>query len=161
MGKTNKKKTLVITGLNKKLYSLFPAITNKEAEQLVIATSFGTVISQPYGCTMRSIILTVYSEDIEEIYIIGEQDGKEHVVDGDEIVSKILESGILKETIDIIEYVNTTGSSLSSWLAGKQDIKNVIHENVSLIKSHPLTPKTLSVYGFIANAETGEFQTVG
>lgn len=83
------------------------------------------------------------------------------MVNEDEILSKILEAGISKETIDTIEYVNATGSSLSNWLAGRQDVKTVIHENVSLIKSHPLIPKTLSVYGFIANADTGEFQTIG
>lgn len=83
------------------------------------------------------------------------------MVNGNEILSKILEAGISKETIQSIEYVNATGSSLSNWLVGKQDVKTVIHENISLIKSHPLTPKALSVYGFIANAETGEFQTVG
>ncbi|OXS80139.1 hypothetical protein [Domibacillus enclensis] len=160
MQKTNEKKALVLTGLSVKSHPLLPVITNKKAEQLIITTSFGTIISQPYGCTIRDIILAVYSEDIEEIYIIGEKDSKEHAINGEEILSKIRKAGIAKETIETIEYIDAAGSNLSSWLSGKQDVNKMITENIDLIKSHPLIPKTLSIYGFIANAETGEFEAV-
>ncbi|OES45783.1 hypothetical protein [Domibacillus iocasae] len=160
MQKTNEKKALVVTGLSEKSHPLFPVITNKKTEQLIITTSFGTIISQPYGCTIRNIILAVYSEDIEEIYIIGEKDSKEHAVNGDEILFKFRKAGISKEMIETLEYINAAGSSLSRWLSGKEDVNKIIAENIDLIKSHPLIPKTLSVYGFIANAETGEFETV-
>ncbi|OLN23625.1 hypothetical protein BTO30_03390 [Domibacillus antri] len=160
MQKTNEKKALVITGLNEKLHPFFPVITNKKAEQLIITMSFGTIISQPYGCMIRNIIMTVYAENIEEIYFIGEMDSKEQMISGDEILSKMKEAGISKETIETIEYIGAVGSSLSSWLAGERDVKKIITENIELLKSHPLIPKTLSIYGFTANAETGEFEAV-
>ncbi|WP_233129818.1 carbonic anhydrase [Domibacillus epiphyticus] len=160
MQKTNEKKALVITGLNKKLLPLFPEITNKKEEELLIATSFGTIITNPYDCTVRNMMMAVYAENIKEIYLIGEKDSKEHKVDGDEIVSKIKDAGISNKTIETIEYIDVAGNNLSSWLAGKQDVKQIITENVELIKSHPLLPKTLSVHGFIVNAETGEWEAV-
>ncbi|KIL48292.1 hypothetical protein [Jeotgalibacillus soli] len=158
MEKTIEKKALVLTGLSEKSHHLFPAITNRSVDQLVIASSFGAIISQPYGCMVRNVIFAVYSENIEEIYIIVEKDSKEHTVTGDEILSKIQEAGITKETIKTIEYIDAAGCNLSNWLAGKQDVKKIITENIELIKHHPLLPKTLSIYGFITDAETGEFE---
>ncbi len=63
----------MITGLDQTAASLLPVITNKKAEQLIIASSFGTMITQPYGCTIRNIVLAIYAENVDEIYIIREK----------------------------------------------------------------------------------------
>jgi carbonic anhydrase len=69
-------KALILTGFNEELYPLFPVITQKKTEELLVLHSFGKVISQPYGCLIRDIILAVYSENVEEIYIIEENNKK-------------------------------------------------------------------------------------
>ncbi len=154
------KKALVITGLNEKLYPLFPLITNKKTEELMIINNYGAVISQPYGCTIRNIIMAVFHEDVDEIYIIGEMNNNENLLKEDEWYSKFQEAGITKKTIQTIEYIDVIGNDVLKWLGAPQDSKMMIQKNIDLIQRHPLIPKTVSVYGFIANAETSEFEAV-
>jgi carbonic anhydrase len=154
------KKTLIITGLNKKLHQLFPIITNKKAEELIIINSFGAVISHPYGCMIRSIVMGVYYEDVEEIYIIGEKDGKEHLITEEALFSTMQESGVSKEMIKTIDYINVVGNEVLNWLVGPQDVKVIIQQNITLINKHPLIPKSVSVFGYIVNSETNKFEAV-
>ncbi|RBW67417.1 hypothetical protein [Bacillus taeanensis] len=154
------KKALIITGLNKELHSLFPELTNKSVEQLIVINSYGTVISDPYSCLIRNILLAVYCENVEEIYIIGERNSKENHLNKEELLSKMQEAGISQKTIETLEYMKTVGSDLFSWAAGDADIKKILSRNTEMIKHHPLLPKTVSVYGFIANTETGEVEAI-
>ncbi|BDH61860.1 carbonic anhydrase [Lysinibacillus sp. PLM2] len=160
MGNSTRKKTLVITGLNDKLNELFPMITNKKAEELIIIKTMGNSISQPYDSIMRSIIIAVYQENIEEIYIIGEKDSTECSINKDEFLSKIQKANVSSKEIKAIEYFGVVGEDLMSWLVGREDIKTILKENISLIKNHPLIPKNVKVYGFIASAELSEFEEV-
>ncbi len=154
------KKALVLTSLNEKLQPLFPAITNKKMEELLIINSFGSGISQPYGCIIRNILVAVYRENIEEVYIIGEKDSNDAYMDEEELLTKIKEAGISDGIIDTIEYIDVAGESVLKWLAGPEDPKAIVEKNLSLIQKHPLIPKAMPVYGFIANAETKEYEAV-
>lgn len=160
MENSTNKKTLIITGQNEKLHHLFPVITNKKAEELIIINSFGNAISQPYDSSIRSILIAVYYENVEEVYIIEEKDSEECSITEDEFLSKIQEAGISREVTEAIEYIGVVGDNLMSWLVGKQDMQTIVKENINWIKNHPLIPKNVSVYGFIANAETSEFEAI-
>jgi carbonic anhydrase len=154
------KKTLIITGLNKKLHQLFPIITNKKSEELIIVNSFGAVMSQPYGCIIRSIIMGIYCEDVGEIYIIVEKGGKEHLITEEALFSTMQESGVSKEMIKTIDYINVVGNEVLNWLVGPQDAKIITQQNIALIKNHPLIPKSVSVFGYIVNIETSNYEAV-
>lgn len=160
MGNSTSKKALIITGLNEKLNQHFPIITNKKTEELIIINTIGNSISQPYDSIMRSIIIAVYQENIEEIYIIGEKNSTERSINKDEYLSKMQKANISTKEIKAIEYIGVVGEDLMSWLVGREDVKTIIKENICLIKKHPLLPKNVTVYGFIANADFSEFEEV-
>lgn len=160
MENSTRKKTLIITGLNEKLNQLFPIITNKNGEDLIIIKTIGNIISQPYDSIMRSIIIAVYQEEVEEIFIIGEKESTECSINKDEFFSKIQKANISTKEMKAIEYIGVVGEDLMSWLVGRRDMKTIIRENISLIKKHPLVPKNITVYGFIASAELSEFEEI-
>lgn len=155
----NTKKALIITGFNEKLHSLFPVITKKKTEELIILNSFGNLISKPYGGNMRSILLAIYCENIEEIYIIGERNS-DISINKDELLTKIYEAGIPKETFETIEYIDVVEHNLIGWLIGPEDAEKIIQQNMDLIRNHPLMPNSIPVYGFIADSQTGVFVAV-
>ncbi|KGR81079.1 hypothetical protein CD30_19495 [Ureibacillus massiliensis 4400831 = CIP 108448 = CCUG 49529] len=160
MGNSTSKKALIITGLNEKLNQHFPIITNKNGEDLIIIKTIGNIISQPYDSIMRSIIIAVYQEEVEEIFIIGDKESTECSINKDEFFSKIQKANISTKEMKAIEYIGVVGEDLMSWLVGRQDMKTIIKENISLIKQHPLIPKNVTVFGFIASAELSEFEEI-
>ncbi|UII57072.1 hypothetical protein LS684_06430 [Cytobacillus spongiae] len=158
MSKLNQKKSLIITDVKEDIYRLFPEITNKQPSEWVVFNSYGTVISQPYGCMMRNIILAVYNDNVEDIYIIGEKDDQGRM--GESILNKIKEAGVSEDTIHTINYLDVVDNDLASWLIGAEDVKGAIEKNIDLIKGHPLMPKSISVHAYIADTNTGEYAAV-
>lgn len=154
------KKALIITELNESLYDVFPAITNLKEDELLIINSFGASISQPYGCTIRNIIMAVYYENIENIYIIAEQNSNEQLLSKEELQLKMIEGGISDTAIKTLDYINVVGDDIMNWLIGPEDIRETILKNIEMVEKHPLIPKSVSVYGFIADAKTKEFESV-
>ncbi|ESU31752.1 hypothetical protein G3A_14950 [Bacillus sp. 17376] len=151
------KKTMIITGVNQEIYPLFEVITNKKNKDMMILNSFGAVITQPYGCLIRNIILAVYNEMVDEIYIIGEMESKEVKLN---MSDKIKEHGVSGEILKTINYIDVVERDVISWLTGPQSIEDVIKKNKDLIKGHPLIPKTIPVHAYIANPKTGEYYPV-
>ena len=156
----NSKKTLIITGLADKLFSQSSFLKNKNEDLLIIPASLESLKSQPYGCTVRNIILAVYSENVDKMYFIGEKNSGIHKVNGEEMVLKIQQSGVSNEVIQAIECMKVVEGSLSSWLTESEEIEKVIIETIQMMKTHPLLPKTVSIYGGVINKETGEFEKV-
>ncbi|WP_223701828.1 carbonic anhydrase [Sutcliffiella deserti] len=154
------KKSLVITGLNQKLQPLFPIITNKREEDLIIINSVGPFISQPYGCLVRNVILAVYNENIEDVFIIGEVETGSHESKKKELYSKLQDSGITVKTIHTINYIEAVKPDFLAWLAGPADAKEAVQSSIKLLKSNPILPDSLPVYGYIVDVDSGEFKTV-
>lgn len=154
-----KKKTLVITGLNEKMSQLLPAITNKKAEELMVLNSYGAVITNPYDSMMRSVILSIYNENVEDIYIVLEKESKEHVLNKNVLTTKLKNAGITKETLKTIEYIDVLDEAVINWLAGPNDEEKILQKNLMLLQKHPLMPKTVSIYGYIVSQE-GEVKAV-
>jgi carbonic anhydrase len=158
MSSSAHKKTLILSGLTNHLYPLYTEITKKSREELLVIGSTGGVISQPYGCLIRNIILSVYHENVEAIYVIVDEGSK--AVNKDELKLKILEAGISEETISIIDYISATKEDLLDWLAGPLDARSTIQKNMELIKGHPLMVKSLPVVGCIVSEKTGDYETI-
>lgn len=154
------KKTMIITGFHQGIYPLLPAITNKSEKDLMVLNSFGAVISQPYGCLMRNIILGLYNENVEEIYLIGETGGQEVKPNKDEMLRKIKEAGTSADTINAINYIDAVNHDVINWLIGSPNVEDVLKKNKNLIEGHPLIPKSIPVHAYIANSGTGEYYPV-
>lgn len=153
-----KKKTLIITGFNEKMLQFIPTITQRNTEELLIFTSLGEVISQPYGCLVRDIILAINTENVEEIYVIGDE--KKSSISEEQLMIRLEKSGVTKQVIETLDYIHFGGDSTINWLKGPQITRDKIKSNLELIKMHPLIPRSISVQGFIVNTETNEIEAV-
>ncbi|WP_409252898.1 hypothetical protein V1502_02910 [Bacillus sp. SCS-153A] len=154
------KKVLVFTGLNENLYEMFPFITGKQPQELLILNSFGAEISHPYGCSMRSILLAVNKEEIEEIYVIGEEGSEEYNINQEELLEKFRIAGVRERTIKTINYIDVVRNDLLKWLTGHSDARGAVSNSIKMIKRHPLIPLSIPVCGYIVNRATGEFYPV-
>ncbi|KMJ55800.1 hypothetical protein AB685_25365 [Bacillus sp. LL01] len=154
------KKALVITSLQGDLDPTILLITKRKPEELMIINTFGGLISQPYGCIIRSIIMAAYYENIKEIYVIGEETSHEHAVNAKDLLKKISDSGITEKTIETLDYIKVVEKNIETWLIGPQDIKEIIKKNIELIQKHPLMPQSINVFGFITNSEAKEFTSI-
>jgi carbonic anhydrase len=152
------KKTLIITGFNEKMLQSIPEISQKATEELLIFNSLGEVISQPYGCLVRDIILAINFENVVEIYVIGDE--KKSSISEEEILIRLEKSGVTKQAIETLDYINSVGDSTINWLKGPQVTRDKIKRNIDIIKKHPLIPRSLPVKGFIVNTETNEIDLI-
>ncbi|WP_066059844.1 hypothetical protein [Robertmurraya korlensis] len=152
------KKTLIITGFNEKMLQSIPEISQKSTEELLIFNSLGEVISQPYGCLVRDIILAINFENVVEIYVIGDE--KKSSISEEEILIRLEKSGVTKQVIETLDYINSVGDSTINWLKGPQVTREKIKRNIDIIKKHPLIPRSLPVKGFIVNTETNEIDMI-
>ncbi|MGG7620550.1 hypothetical protein [Bacillus coreaensis] len=152
------KKTLIITSFNEKILQYIPEISQKTTEELLIFNSLGEVISQPYGCLVRDIILAINFENVVEIYVIGDENKSS--ISEEELIIRLEKSGVTKQAIETLDYINFVGDSTINWLKGPQVTRDKIKRNVDLIKKHPLIPKSLPVKGFIVNTEKNEIDLI-
>lgn len=152
------KRTLIITSFNEKILQYIPEISQKTMEELLIFNSLGEVISQPYGCLVRDIILAINFENVVEIYVIGDENKSS--ISEEELIIRLEKSGVTKQAIETLDYINFVGGSTINWLKGPQVTRDKIKRNVELIKKHPLIPKSLPVKGFIVNTEKNEVDLI-
>ncbi|NMH73621.1 hypothetical protein HF078_11080 [Bacillus sp. RO2] len=154
------KKTIVISSINQDMQPLLPIITNRQEKDLLVLNSFGAVISQPYGCLIRNVILALYSENVDEIYLIGEQDRKVGSLDKEELLSKMKQAGVSQGTINTLNYIDVVNHDVLDWLVGPSKVQDVMEKNKKFLKGHPFIPNDIPIHAYIADVETGEYYSV-
>ena len=111
----------------------------------------------PFGSIIRSIIVAIYEFNTDEVLVIGHKNCGMSNINGEEIINKIINRGISKETIDTIK---NSGINIDKWLHGFDSVEDSVRESVDLIKKHPLVPKDIKVHGLIMDPETGFLEVV-
>ncbi|TYS68116.1 hypothetical protein FZC76_10210 [Sutcliffiella horikoshii] len=154
------KKALVLTGLDREVESYFPDITKRKLEDLLIINSYGAEISQGYSSLMRNIILSVYLEKIEDIYIIVDKYDKTFTINPENLYAPMEEEGVNVEVIETLNYIKAVGSNdVMKWLSGSSNVENIIQSNIGFIKKNPLIPSKVKVHGYIVNKGSFDYQT--
>ncbi|MBM7702355.1 hypothetical protein [Metabacillus iocasae] len=151
------KKVMVLTNVEKQ--DVLNSIVNQPKEEMMMVKMHDLTISQPYGCLMRNVLLAVYEEGIQEIYVIGEQTQTSERQKA-QLEEKIKAAEISEEVIQTINYTNSAKPDFISWLVGQTNMKQTVKQNVKLIQSHPVMPKSVRVQGVWIDSETGEHQSV-
>ncbi|TCS84007.1 hypothetical protein [Tepidibacillus fermentans] len=106
---------------------------------------------------MRDIIIAVYQENVEEIFVVGTKDGQKNTVDIQDLLNKIYEKDGLKEKIQTLDYLfknsmpEFPGGNLSEWLEGSKTLTEGIQNSVNIIRDHPLMPSHVKVHGLFVN----------
>lgn len=153
------KKVLYIIGMEFDLDRLHRTNTELHAENMLVIRSFGPVISQPYGDLMRDIIVAVYQENVEEIYVVGTKDSANKKLDSHHLLEKIHEQHGEPEKIQTIDYLFTNcrpefpEGSITRWLEGSHDISEGIQKSVHTIRQHSLIPAYVKVHGLFMDTE--------
>lgn len=157
---TNKfpnKKLAILSCMDTRLTELLPAALNLKNGDVKIIKNAGGVVSHPFGSVMRSLMVAIYDLGVNEILVIGHYDCGMQRLEPSKIIERMLERNIKQETIDMVRYC---GFDLDHWLRGFECVDNSVQSTVETIKSHPLIPSDVDVYGLIIDPETGELTSV-
>lgn len=153
----NLNKTLFFTSINVDI-NTFLKNTDKNIENIVKLENYELEIREPYGCMMRNIIAAVYKENIKEIIVILNEQYKNEKFERKDLRQNMLNAGIEDHVIKTIEYINGF-SSLDHWLKTNSNLKDIVTNNVNLIKQHPLLPRHISVSGYYFDHTDGLYKT--
>lgn len=155
-----KEKVLIITGFNSSLHPIYQSITKREQEEMIILSSYNAELSQTYSCLIRSIIMAVLSEHIEEIYFIGEKGRNDFILNEEELLTRMREKGVNTDILSTLNYLQVGGGDVIKWLAGENNMETIIKKNMNLVQMHPLIPKSITVHGVVVDTKTNYIEMV-
>ncbi|MEK5520507.1 carbonic anhydrase [Heyndrickxia sp. FSL W8-0423] len=158
MNLVKNQKALVLTNIENGLETILQEVTNIRTENMLTLQCYGPVISNPYGDIMRSIIIAIYQENVEEIFVVGKQD-KENTS-----VKVLTQIDSMKDKIQTLDYLfqynkpEFSGVSVKEWLYGKENenASDNIKKCVNIIQHHPLVPSHVKVKGIIVSNDDGK-----
>ncbi|MCA1065691.1 hypothetical protein QTG56_00400 [Rossellomorea sp. AcN35-11] len=139
-----KTRGLVVTNTQEGIHDVL-----HDVEIVRVIDSFGADISHPYGCSMRNIILSIYQENIDAIYLLFHKESKDTPFTKEYFQSEFSKAGISPDTIKTIQYMNVVGGGVYDWLLGSGDPVARIKKNMEKITGHPLIPKHITVHGWV------------
>ncbi|MEC2475020.1 carbonic anhydrase, partial [Bacillus thuringiensis] len=100
-----------------------------------------------YGDIMRSIIIAIYQENVEEIFVVGIEDKETSPV------NLQIQRDFIKNNREL-DYLfencmpEFSSGSLDEWLSGKENVSENIEKSIDMICHHPLVPSDVKVHGF-------------
>lgn len=146
------KKIALLSCMDTRLTELLPAALGLRNGDVKMIKNAGAMITHPFGSVMRSLLVGVYSLKVEEIMVVGHYHcGMQNLL-ADDLLHKMEERGIQKETIEMLRYC---GVDIKNWLKGFDSAEDSVKETVKLIANHPLLPEDVDVTGFLIDPSTG------
>ncbi|MGG0256778.1 carbonic anhydrase [Bacillus toyonensis] len=151
-------KVLLLTDIEHGIEPIIQQVTNIQQENTLTIHSYDSVIVHPYGDIMRSIIIAIYEENVEEIFVVGIEDRET------DVVNLQIQRDSIKNNREI-DYLfkncmpEFSSGSLNAWLSGQENVSENIEKSIDMIRHHPLVPSDIKVHGFRID-RTGEKETV-
>lgn len=155
MSLNKNKKALFLTNVENGLEPILEKETNIQQENMMIIQSYGAHIAHPYGDIMRSIIIAIYLEGIEEIYVVESENKR------DSTINILTQLDKMKGKIQTLNYLfryskpEFPGGTVEEWLNGKENDKDKSEKSVDVIRRHPLVPSYVKVQGLAVNNKDG------
>ncbi|MFB6732090.1 carbonic anhydrase [Bacillus mobilis] len=152
------KKVLLLTDIEHGIEPIIQQETNSQQENMLTIHSYDSVIVHPYGDIMRSIIIAIYEENVEEIFVVGIEDK------ATDVVNLQIQRDSIKNNREI-DYLfkncmpEFSSGSLNAWLSGQENVGENIEKSIDMIRNHPLVPSDIKVHGFMID-RTGEKEMV-
>jgi carbonic anhydrase len=150
-----KKKVLYVIGRDQNPESILKKITSLQSNNILILQCYGLTIS-PFSDLMRDIIIAIYQENVEEIFVIVSKDEQKGTR---EIFKKIYENKGLQEKMQTLDYLfkncmaEFPKGSIREWLEGSETSSNSMQNIVNIIRNHPLMPSNVKVQEFLIENE--------
>ena len=152
------KKIAIVTCMDTRLVELLPAALGLRNGDVKIIKNAGGTITNPFGSTMRSLLVAVYELGVNEIMVIGHTGCGVQGMNAAEMLHLMRERGVSEEHISLMRHC---GIDLDSWLHGFEDTDAAVAETMDLIRNHPLMAQDVKVGGYIMDSLTGELRVVG
>lgn len=156
------KKALFVIGMDQELQPLLQQMTNINPANVLTLQVHGPEIADPYDEFMRDVILAIYQEDVERIFVVGTTDDERMPIDMENLQRKIYAQQDMKEKIEAIDFLFTQcmpefrGVSFTEWLEGSKNVIDSIQKSVKLLRNHPLIPSNIRVRGLLMDKKNGE-----
>lgn len=147
------KKLAIVSCMDTRLMELLPAALGLKNGDAKIIKNAGGVISHPYGSAVRSLLIAILELGVNEIMIVGHTECGVQAVDSKKMIQKLLDRGIQKDTIDMLEY---SGVEFERWLGGFDTVDTSVGKTLELLRKHPLIPKDVIIRGFVMDSTTGK-----
>ena len=151
------KKIAVVTCMDTRLVTMLPAALGIKNGDVKMIKNAGGLITDPYGDSMRSLLVAIYELGVEKVMIIAHTNCGVEGMKGAHFIHDMEKRGISPETIDKIK---DSGIDLEAWLSGFDDSYEAVAQSVNLVKNHPLIPEGIQVNGFIIDTVTGKLNPV-
>lgn len=151
------KKMVVLTCMESRLVELLPRALNIQNGDVKMLKNAGAVLRRPFDNMTKSILIAVHNLQAESVLIIGHYDCGMSKVNTDELIQHMIEKGISKETIDLLE---KSGINFEEEFEGFQTVEDSIRQGVNILREHPLLPDYVRVHGLVMDPSTGQVHTV-
>ena len=151
------KKLAILTCMDTRLIELLPAALGIRNGDAKVIKNAGGVITHPYGSVMRSLLVAIVELGVEEVMVIGHTDCGVQGMNGTELLEDLTKRGVKQEHIDIIRH---SGVDLETWLGGFESVECSVRESVDMLRSHPLIPKDVEIFGYVIDTVTGELMPI-
>lgn len=146
------KKIVMLTCMDTRLIDLLPRAMNLRNGDAKIIRNAGAIVQQPFGNIMRSILVSIYTLDADEVFVVGHHDCGMTGLNANKILDKVYDNGVSPTTIQTLR---NAGIDLERWLTGFDDVTQGVLKSVNMIKHHPLLPRNIPVHGMLIHPETG------
>ncbi len=152
-----KKKVLFVAGTEYKPEYLTNYLNDINPEDIIILNSYGREVLQPFGDIMRDIIITVYQENIEDIFVVGDEGTGTSSQPG-----RCTCPSVPQDKLETLEYLfencmpEFPSMSLRGWLEGNRTATDYVEKSADTIRNHPLMPSDVIVHGLFINTATDE-----
>ena len=151
------KKIAIVSCMDTRLVTMLPAALGLQNGDVKMIKNAGGLVTDPYGDSMRSLLVAIYELGVETVMIIAHTNCGVEGMKGDHFLHVMEERGIARDTID---EVKKEGHDLEKWLTGFTDTEAAVRESVGLVRNHPLLPPGIRVEGFIIDTLTGRLKEV-
>ena len=149
-------KTAIISCMDARLVHLLPAALGLEDGDVVLIKNAGGRMTDPYGETMRSMLVAIYELGVEDVMIIGHTDCGAQKISAESMIGHMINRGIPEERIRKLE----DEADLDSWLSGFDSNEDDVHATYRALREHPLLPSDVRIHGFVIDIVTGELSRV-
>lgn len=151
------KKLVILTCMDSRLVDLLQKAMNLKNGDANIIRNAGAIVVQPFGNIMRSIVVSFYELQAQEIAVVGHHDCGMTALRSQGIIDKMKARGISEQVFKTLIH---GGIQLDRWLVGFDSVREGVEKSVSIIKNHPLLPPDVPVHGLIIHPETGKLELV-
>ena len=151
------KKIAIVTCMDTRLVTMLPAALGIKNGDVKMIKNAGGLVTDPYGDSMRSLLVAIYELGVEMVMIIAHTNCGVEGMEGAHFLNIMEERGIPRQTL---EELKADGHDLEAWLTGFTDTEDAVRKSVTLVSSHPLVPKGIKVEGFVIDTVTGKLNEI-